>query len=80
MLYLQVLDAMRLNDKGLLNSFKSTAKTHSTMKKKYFVPLYVEHIHFLAKRYNWLATEIYLHYTFEQSKFKKGLCCNKPTF
>lgn len=42
----QLLDAMLLNDKGLLNSFKTTAKTHSTMEKKYFVPLYAEHMHF----------------------------------
>ena len=41
------------------------------MEKKYFVPLYSKHIHFLLKRCNWLVTRIYSYYTFEQSKFKK---------
>ena len=48
----QLLGAMRLNDEGLLNSFKTTTKTHLTMEKKYFVPLYAEHIHFLVKKCN----------------------------
>ena len=30
----QLLDAMRLNDQDLLNSYKATSKTHSTMDKK----------------------------------------------
>ena len=67
------MDPIRLNDKGLLNSYKFTSKTHSTMSKKYFIPLYAEHIHFLIKRCDWLVTKIYAHYTFEQSKFKKEL-------
>ena len=31
----QLLDAMKLNDKGLLNSYKATSKTHSTMGKSF---------------------------------------------
>ena len=34
----QLLDAMRLNDKGLLNSYNATSETHSTMWKKFFYP------------------------------------------
>ena len=45
----QLLDAMRVNDQGLLNSYKVTAKTHSTMDKKIFLLLYTEHISFLIK-------------------------------
>ena len=41
------------------------------MKRKVFIPLYAEHIHFLVKRAGCLVTKIYAHYTFEQSKFKK---------
>ena len=41
---------MRLNDKGLLNSYKATSKTLSIMGKKFFILKYVEHIHFLIKR------------------------------
>ena len=43
----QLLDAMRLE--GTLNSCKTTAKTHSTMKQKRFLPLYAEYLHFLTK-------------------------------
>ena len=67
----QLLDAMRVNDMGVLNAFKATAKTHSTMDKKIFIPLYAEHLHFLVKRCGWLVTKIYSHFTFEQAMFKK---------
>ena len=30
----QLYDAMRLNDKGTINSFKAIAKTHATMDEK----------------------------------------------
>ena len=70
-LVFQLMGAVRLNDKGLLTSYKFASKYHSAMPKKYFILLYVEHIHFLIKRCRWLMTKIYAHYTFEQSKFKK---------
>ena len=54
-----------------INSFKCTAKTHSTLDEKKLIPLYAEHLHFLIKRAGWLVTSIYEHFTFEQSKFKK---------
>ena len=38
----QLLDAMRLNDKGAFNSFKNTAKTHATMDEKIATSLYTE--------------------------------------
>ena len=41
------------------------------MSKKYFIPLYAEHIHFLIKRCGWFIRKIYAHYNLEQSKFKK---------
>ena len=66
----QLLDAMRLNCKGTLDSCKTTAKTHSTMEKEVFIPLYAKHLYFLVTRYGWQITRIYAHYIFEQSKFK----------
>lgn len=66
----QLLDAMILNYKGALNSYKTTAKTHSTMEKKVFIPLYAEHLSFLVTRCGWKMTRSYDYYTFEQSKFK----------
>ena len=67
----QLLDAMRVNGFGVLNAYKATTKTHSTMGKKLFIPLYAEHLHSLIKRCGWLVTKIYLHFTFEQAMFKK---------
>ena len=62
---------MRVNDFGVLNACKATAKTHSTIGKKIFIPLYAEHLHFLMKRCGWLVTKIYSHFTFEQAMLKK---------
>ena len=67
----QLLDAMRLNDKGTINSFKATAKTHATMDEKIAIPFYARHLHFLLTRCGWKVTKIRGHYTFEQKKFKK---------
>ena len=67
----QFLDAMRLNDNGTINSFKTTAKTQATMDEKIAIPLYAEHLHFLLTRCGWKVTKIRGHYTFEQKKFKK---------
>ena len=36
----QLTNAMRLNDKGTINSFKTIAKTHATMGEKIAIPLY----------------------------------------
>ena len=69
----QLLVAMRLNDKGTLNLYKTTAKTHSTMDKKFLIPLYAEHLHFLLIKCCWCISKIYAHYTFEQSKFKRDV-------
>ena len=65
----QLLDTMRLKDKGLINNYKTTAKTHTALDKKY--PVYAKHFHFLINRCGWWVTNIRSHYTFEQSKFKK---------
>ena len=67
----QLLDAMKLNDKGTINSNKTTAKTHATMDEKITIPLYTEPLHLLITRYGWRPRKISGNYTFEQSRFKK---------
>lgn len=47
----QLLDTMRLKDKGLINNYKTTAKTHTALDKKY--PVYAKHFHFLINRCGW---------------------------
>ena len=64
--------AVRNEEKDKLNSFPYNSKTHSALKEKKFILLYAEDLHFLVRRAGWLVTHIYEHYTFEQSKFKKG--------
>ena len=69
---LQLISIIQRNeDKDKTNSFPYTSKRHSTLRKKKFIPLYAEDLHFLIKKAGWLVTHIYEHYTFEQSKFKK---------
>ena len=67
----QLLDAMRLNYKGLLNSYKTLSKTNATMDKKFHSPLYAEHLHFLLSKCGQRVRNVLAHYTFEQLKFKK---------
>ena len=67
----QLLDAMKLNDKGTIDSFKTTAKTHATMDEKIPIPRYTKHLHFLLLRCGLRVTKIKRHYTFEQKKFKR---------
>ena len=62
---------MRLNDKGLINFYKTTGKTQATLDKKYALPLYAEHLHFLINRCSWRVINIQGHYTLEQANFKK---------
>ena len=69
---LQLMSIIQRNkDKDKINSFPYTSKIHSTLRKKKFILLYTEDLHFLIKKAGWLVTHRYEHYTFEQSKFKK---------
>ena len=52
-------------------SYLCTKKTHATMLKKQFIPLYLEHLLFLIRRVGWKETKIYYHYIFNQERFKK---------
>lgn len=69
----QLLDAVRLNNKGWLNSYKATAKTHSTMSKKNFIPLYAEHLHFFLNRCRWVVIRIYAHTHLNRANSKRSL-------
>ena len=51
--------------------YNCTAKFHATLFPKKFMPLYLEDLKFLITRCCWKATKIYLHYSFEQSRFKR---------
>ena len=66
----QLLDNYREGERGPL-SYRVTAKTHSKMLPKKFIPLYLEDLAFVIKRYGWVVTKIHAHLTFDQAPFKK---------
>ena len=66
----QLLDNLREGQNGPL-SYRVTAKAHSTMLPKTFIPLYLEDLAFIIKRYGWSVTKIHKHLTFDQAPFKK---------
>ena len=52
-------------------SYRCPPKSHVNLFPKTFIPLYLEDLRFLIKRYGWKVTKIYSHFTFEQSCFKR---------
>ena len=58
------------NDKSKL--YRCTAKSHATLFPKKHIPLYLEDLKFLITRCYWQVTKSYLHYKFEQARFKKN--------
>ena len=63
---LQLISTLvRVENKDKINSIRYSSKTHSTLREKKFIPL------FLITGADWLVTHIYEHFTFEQLKFKK---------
>lgn len=69
-LTIQLMSVLR-NDEKDINNFKCTSKTHSTLDDKKFIPLYLEHIHFIVTGAGCLVTAIHQHFTLEHAKFKK---------
>ena len=62
-----------MKDKGKMLSLKQTSKTHATLRKKIFIPLYAEDLYFLTTQMGWTVTKIYEHYTYKQDTFKKKI-------
>ena len=63
-----------------LNSYKTIAKTHVTLDKKYAIPLYAEHLHFLINRCGCRLTNIRAYFTLVQGKFKKKFVVKNQVF
>ena len=58
----------KAKEKG--NSYRCTLKSHANLFPKTFIPLHLEDLRFVIKRCRRKVTEIYSHFTFEQSCFK----------
>ena len=68
----QIMCALQMTDRGKISTLQHTSKTHSTLRKKNFILLYAEDLHFLTTRLGWTVTKIYEHYTYKQNTFKKN--------
>ena len=67
----QLLELFDEIGENKLKFYRCTAKLHTTMFPKKFIPLYLEDLRFLIKRTGWIITKLYSHFTFEQDRFKK---------
>ena len=50
-------------------AYRATAKAHSAMLQKRFLPMYLEDLAFVMKRAGWKVTKIHANLTFEQKRF-----------
>ena len=67
----QLLEQFVSGEKGP-KSYRTSAKAHENLFKKYFLPMYLEDLVFCIKRAGWKGTKIHSHLTFEQSRFKRN--------
>ena len=67
----QLLELFGKTSDNKPKSHRCTAKSHATLFPKKFILLYLEDLKFLITRCCWRVTKIYLHYTFEQARFKR---------
>ena len=67
----QLLKQHSTTEKGKLRSYKATKKAHATMFKKNFQLMHCKQMFFPVVRAGWKVTKIYLHYTYEQERYKR---------
>ena len=67
----QLLEQFVSGEKGP-KSYRTSAKAHAKLFKKYFLSMYLEDLLFCIKRAGWKVTKIHSHLTFEQSRFKQN--------
>ena len=67
----QLLSNMRVGKKDNILKLLVTEKTHATLKRKKYFPMFLNHIDFLTKRAGWRVTKVYSNCTFELEPFKK---------
>ena len=60
-----------MKEKNVPKAYRSTAKAHTNLFKKNFLPMYLEYLGFCIKIAGWKVTKIHSHLTFEQKRFKQ---------
>ena len=68
----QLLELYSEDNRGNPKNYKVSAKAHSNLLAKKFVPLYLEEIKFAVLRCGWKVTKLYKHYYFDQERFKRN--------
>ena len=61
----QLLSNMRVGKKDNILKLLVTEKTHATLKRKKYFPMFLNHIDFLTKRAGRRVIKVYSHCTFE---------------
>ena len=62
-----------MKEKNVPKAYRSTAKAHTNLFKKNFLPMYLEDLGFCIKIAGWKVTKIHSRLTFEQKRFKQKL-------
>ena len=68
----QLIEQYSKTNNGVLRSYRATKKVHAALFQKRFQLLYLEHLSFLIKSAGWKVIKLYLHYLFEQERFKRN--------
>ena len=68
----QLLELYSEDYRGNPNTYKISAKAHSKLFAKKFIPLYLEEIKSAVLRCGWKVTKLYKHFYFDQEKFKRN--------
>ena len=68
----QLLEFYLEDYRGNPNAYKISAKAHSNLFAKKFIPLYLEEIKFAVLRCGWKVTKLYKHFYFDQEIFKRN--------
>ena len=68
----QLLELYSEDYRGNPNTYKISAKAHSNLFAKKFIPLYLEEIKFAVLRCGWKVTKLYKHFYLDQERFKQN--------
>ena len=67
----QLIEQFVMGENNVPKAYRSTAKSHANLFKKFFLPMYLEDLVFCIRRAGWKVTKIHVHLTFEQKRFKQ---------
>ena len=59
-----------MGENNVLKPYRSKAKAHANLFKKFFLSMYLEDLVFCSRRAGWKVMKIHAHLTFERKRFK----------